>query len=66
MLFLVKLISVLKNKLFIMRNVLSTKETILFKVIMQETTFNRTRDDNDHIHSQLKNNKFFEHQLNRN
>ena len=34
MLFLVKLTSVLKNKLFIMRNVSNTRETILFKVIM--------------------------------
>ena len=49
-----------------MRNMLSIKETILFKVIMQETTLNRTRDDNDHNHSSSKNNKFFEHQLNRN
>ena len=66
MLFLTKLISVLKNKLFIMRDVLSIKKTILFKTIMQETTLNRTRDDDDHNHSLLKNNKFFEHQLNRN
>ena len=34
MLFLVKLTSVLKNKLFIMKNVSNIKETILFKVIM--------------------------------
>ena len=37
----------LKNKLFIIRNVLSIKETILFKAIMQETILNRTCDDND-------------------
>ena len=49
-----------------MRNVLSIKEIILFKVIMQETILNRTRDDDDYNHSSLKNNKFFEHQLNRN
>ena len=61
MLFLIKLISVLKNKLFIMRDVLSTKKIILFKVIMQETTLNRTRDDDDYNHSSSKNNKFFEH-----
>ena len=65
MLFLAKLISVLKNKLFIMKNVFSTKKTILFRTIMQETTFNRTRDDDEHNHSSSKNNKFFEHQFNR-
>ena len=61
MLFLVKLISVLKNKLLIMRNVLSIKEIILFKVIMQETILNRTRDDDDYNYSSSKINKFFEH-----
>ena len=66
MLFLAKLISVLKNKLLIMKNVFSIKEIILFKVIMQETTLNRTRDDDDHNYSSSKNNKFSEHQLNRN
>ena len=65
MLFLTKLISVLKNKFLIMKNVLSIKETILFKIIMQETTLNRTRDNNEHNHSSLKSNKFFEHQFNR-
>ena len=60
-LFLIKLISVLKNKLFIIKNVFSTKETILFKVIMQKTTFNCTRDNDEHNHSSLKSNKFFEH-----
>ena len=49
-----------------MKNVLSTKEIILFKVIMQETTLNRTRNDDEHNHFQLKNNKFSKHQLNRN
>ena len=34
MLFLVKLISMLKNKLLIIRNVLSIKEIILFKIVM--------------------------------
>ena len=66
MLFLVKLISVLKNKLLIMRNVLSIKEIILFKVIMQETTLNRTRDDDDYNYSSSKSNKLFEHQFNQN
>ena len=61
MLFLIKLISVLKNKLLTMRNMFSTKKIILFKTIMQETTLNRTRDDDDHNHSSSKNNKSFEH-----
>ena len=47
MLFLTKLTSVLKNKLFIMRNVPNTRKTILFKVIMQEITLSRTRKDDD-------------------
>ena len=51
MLFLTKLTSVLKNKLLIMRNVFSIRKTILFKVIMQETILNRTRDDDDYNHS---------------
>ena len=54
MLFLAKLISVLKNKL-------STKETILFKVIIQQITFNCTRDNDDYNYFQLKSNKFFEY-----
>ena len=66
MLFLIKLISVLKNKLFIIKNMLSIKKIILFKIIMQEIIFNRTRDDNNHNHIQSKSNRFFEHQLNRN
>ena len=65
MLFLIKLISVLKNKLFIMKNVFSIRKTILFKVIMQEITFSRTRDDNEHNHFSSKSNKFFKHQFNR-
>ena len=64
MLFLVKLNSMLKNKLFIIRNVLSTKKIILFKVIMQKITLSRTRDDDEYNHSSLKSNKFFEHQFN--
>ena len=65
MLFLAKPISMLKNKLFTMKNVLSTRKIILFKIIMQETILNRTRDDDEHNHSSSKNNKFFEHQFNR-
>ena len=65
MLFLAKLISVLKNKLLTIKNVLSIKEIILFKTIMQETTLNRTRDDDEHNHSSSKSNKFFEYQFNR-
>ena len=45
MLFLAKLISVLKNKLFIMRNVSNIKEIILSKIIMQEIILSRTRED---------------------
>ena len=47
-----------------MKDVFSIKETILFKIIMQETIFSRTRDDNDYNYFQLKSNKFFEHQFN--
>ena len=54
MLFLTKLISVLKNKLLIMRNLFNIKEII----------FSCTRDNNDYNYFQSKNNKFFEHQLN--
>ena len=46
-LFLVKLILMLKNKLFIMRDVFNTKKTILFKIIMQNITLSRTRENND-------------------
>ena len=45
MLCLVKLTSVLKNKLFIMSNVLNIRKTILFKIIMQKLTLNRTREN---------------------
>ena len=47
MLFLAKLTSMLKNKLFIMRNVFNIKKIILFKIIMQEITLSRTREDDD-------------------
>ena len=66
MLFLAKLTSVLKNKLFIIRNVFNIRKTILFKVIMQEITLNRTRDDGDSSNNQHKNNKFFDNQFNQN
>ena len=66
MLFLAKLILVLKNKLFTIKDVFNTKEFILFKVIMQETILTRTRNDDDYNHFQSKRNKFFEYQLNRN
>ena len=46
-LFLIKLILMLKNKLFIIRNVFNIKEIILFKTIMQETIHNCTRNKND-------------------
>ena len=59
MLFLTKLISVLKNKLLIMKDVFNTKKTILFKTIMQEITLNRTRDGDGNSNNQHKSNKFF-------
>ena len=61
MLFLVKFISVLKNKLFIMKDVPNIKEIILFKVIIQEITLSRTREDDDNYNFQQKHNKFFGH-----
>ena len=36
MIFLTKLTSILKNKLFIIKNVLNIKEIILSKIIMQK------------------------------
>ena len=61
MLFLAKFISVLRNKLLIIKNVFNLKEIILFKAIRQEIIFNRTRDDNNYNYSQSKSNKVFEH-----
>ena len=61
MLFLIKLISMLKNKFFIIRNVFNIKEIILFKVIMQKIILSRTRKDDDNHNFQQKNNKFSEH-----
>ena len=49
-----------------MKNMLSTREIILFKAIIQETTLSRTRNDDEHNYFSSKSNKFFEHQLNRN
>ena len=66
MLFLIKLIPMLKNKLFIMKDVLNIKKIILFKIIMQKITLSRTRENDDNHNFQQKNNKFFEHQFNRN
>ena len=66
MLFLVKLISVLKNKLVMMRDVFNIKKIDLFKVIMQEITLSRTREDGDNNNNQYKNNKFFDNQFNQN
>ena len=47
MLFLAKLISMLKNKFFIIKNMLNIKEIILFKIIMQKIILNRTRENDD-------------------
>ena len=66
MLFLIKLISMLKNKLFIMKDMSNIKKIILFKIIMQKITMSRTRENDDNHNFQQKNNKFFEHQFNRN
>ena len=51
MLFLIKLISILKNKFLIMKNVLNIKKIILFKIIMQKIILNRTREDDDNHNS---------------
>ena len=66
MLFLTKLTSVLKNKFLIIKNMFNIKKVILFKIIMQKIMLNRTREDDDNHNFQQKNNKFFEHQFNRN
>ena len=66
MLFLTKLTSMLKNKLLIIKNVSNIKEIILFKIIMQKITLGRTREADDNHNFQQKNNKFSEHQFNRN
>ena len=52
MLFLIKLISALKNKLLIMKNVLNIRKTILFKIIMQKITLSRTRKDDNNNNNQ--------------
>ena len=64
MLFLIKLTLVLKNKLFMIKNVLNIREVILFKTIMQEITLNRTRESGGNSNNQHKNNKFFDNQFN--
>ena len=66
MLFLAKLISVLKNELFIIKNVFNIKKIILFKIIMQKIALSRTREDDDNNNNQHKSNKFFDNQFNRN
>ena len=61
MLFLIKLTPILKNKFFIMKDVLNIKKIILFKIIIQKITLNRTREDDDNHNFQQKDNKFFEY-----
>ena len=61
MLFLTKLIPMLKNKLFIMKNVLNIRKIILFKIIMQKIMLSRTRENDDNHNFQQKDNKFSEH-----
>ena len=64
MLFLIKLISILKNKVFIITNVFNIKKVILFRIIMQEITLSRTRENDDNSNNEYKNNKFFNNQFN--
>ena len=65
-LFLTKLISMLKNKFFIMKNMFNIRKTILFEIIMQKITLSRTRENGDNSNNQHKSNKFFGNQFNRN
>ena len=66
MLFLVNFISMLKNKLFIIKNVSNIKKIILFKIIMQKIILSRIREDDVNNNNQHKNNVFFDNQFNRN
>ena len=66
MLFLTKLISMLKNKLLIIKNVPNIKKIILFKIIMQKIILSRTRESDDNHNFQQKDNKSFGYQFNRN
>ena len=66
MLFLTNFTSVLKNKLFIIKNMLNIKEAILFKIIMQKIRLSHTREDDNNNNNQYKFNKFFNNQFNRN
>ena len=65
-LILIKLIPVLKNNYFIMRNMLNIKEFILFKIIMQKIILSCMRKGNDNSNNQYKSYKFFNTQFNRN
>ena len=49
-LFLTKLISVLKIKSFIIKDMFDIRKTILFKSIMQKTILSCTHDNNNYIH----------------
>ena len=59
-LFLVKFIPVLKNKLFIIKDIFNIRKTILFKIIMQEITLSRTREEDKNNNNPYKSNKFFD------
>ena len=63
-LFLAKLISMLKNKFFIMKNVFNIKKIILFKIIMQKITLSCTRENNDNHNFQQKTTNFSNINLN--
>ena len=58
-LFFIKLISILKIKLFIVKNILNIKKIILFKFIIQKMILIRTYEDGISKNNQHKNNKFF-------
>ena len=66
MLFLIKFISVLKNKLLIIKNVFKIRKTIFFDIIMQKIILSRTCEDDDNDNNLHKNNKFFNNQFNQN
>ena len=46
-LFLVKFISILKNKLFIIKDMFNIKKVILFKINIQEIILSRTRENDN-------------------
>ena len=53
-LFLIKFILILKNKLFIMKHVFNIKKTILLKIIMQEIILSHTYEDDGNSNNNIK------------